>query len=88
VDKRAERAAESPQASAPHHAAAGVNQEPLLLPAAAFPKISVEITHEWIAVAAYYIWEYNGRQEGTALQDWLEAEAAFPAHTASPPSSN
>jgi hypothetical protein len=35
---------------------------------------SVEITQESIAKLAYRLWERNGRLEGRALNDWLEAE--------------
>lgn len=39
----------------------------------------VEVTHESIAKAAYHIWEGNGRLEGMALQDWLQAQAQLRA---------
>ena len=39
----------------------------------------VEITHESIAELAHHIWENNGRVEGGALQDWLQAEAQLRA---------
>jgi len=78
--KVAERAAESPQAAAALNAgAAHVNEVPAPRAATVFPEISVEITQESIAVAAYYIWENNGRQEGRALRDWLQAEAQLTA---------
>lgn len=38
------------------------------------PANTFEITHEWIAVAAYFLWENHGRQEGSALRDWFQAE--------------
>jgi len=36
---------------------------------------SVKIPHEKIAMRAYEKWCHKGRQQGTQLQDWLEAEA-------------
>lgn len=30
---------------------------------------------EHISRQAYELWEHRGRQEGTALRDWLDAEA-------------
>jgi Protein of unknown function (DUF2934) len=80
LGKLGERAAKSPQATAASNAVtADVNENPLLRAAAVLPEILVEITHEWIAVAAYYIWEHNGRTEGRALRDWLQAEARLRA---------
>ena len=35
----------------------------------------VKIPHEKIAMRAYEKWVQRGRQQGTQLQDWLEAEA-------------
>jgi hypothetical protein len=32
------------------------------------------LTHERIAVAAYFIWENNGRPDGTAAKDWDAGE--------------
>ncbi len=29
---------------------------------------------EWISRKAYELWEQRGRQEGSALRNWLEAE--------------
>jgi hypothetical protein len=72
----APREFKSPQAAAALNAiAADVTENPVLHAATVFPEISVQITHEWVAVAAYYIWENNGKQEGRALQDWLQAQA-------------
>jgi hypothetical protein len=34
-----------------------------------------KIPHEKIAMRAYEKWCQKGRQQGTQLQDWLEAEA-------------
>lgn len=31
----------------------------------------------WVREAAYYRWQDRGRQEGTALDDWLYAEAGM-----------
>ncbi len=62
-------------APAPHTVAPQVNESPALGAPPVFPEIAVQITHEWLAVAAYYIWEHRGRQQGRALEDWLHAEA-------------
>jgi hypothetical protein len=35
----------------------------------------VKVPHEKIAMRAYEKWVQRGRQQGTQLQDWLEAEA-------------
>jgi len=34
-----------------------------------------KVPHEKIAMRAYEKWCQRGRQQGTELQDWLEAEA-------------
>jgi hypothetical protein len=70
----------SPQAAPDLNAvAADVNDDPVPRAASAAPAVSVEITHESIAVAAYYIWENNGRRDGSALEDWLQAEVRLTA---------
>ena len=33
-----------------------------------------EVSHEEIEVLAYHLWETQGRPEGTALENWHEAE--------------
>jgi hypothetical protein len=38
--------------------------------------------HEYIQILAYRIWEGRGRPEGTADQDWLEAERQLSAAAA------
>jgi len=35
---------------------------------------SVEVSHEDIARLAYALWEERGHAEGSAEEDWLEAE--------------
>lgn len=43
-----------------------------------FPKPdvgSLELTEEYIRLRAYELWERRGRTHGSALEDWLEAEA-------------
>jgi len=35
---------------------------------------SSSVTHEEIALCAYYIWEAEGRPEGRAIDHWLQAE--------------
>jgi hypothetical protein len=43
--------------------------------------------HEYIQILAYLLWEARGRPEGSADEDWLEAErqlAATDAQTANP----
>jgi hypothetical protein len=32
---------------------------------------------EWISVAAYYIWEKDGRPEGKDIKHWEQAKAYF-----------
>jgi hypothetical protein len=39
------------------------------------PPQQMKIPHEKIAMRAYEKWVQRGRQQGTQLQDWLEAEA-------------
>jgi hypothetical protein len=51
------------------------------------PTTPVKIPHEKIAMRAYEKWCQKGRQAGTQLQDWLEAEAELRsefARTATP----
>ena len=38
------------------------------------PPQQLKIPHEKIAMRAYEKWVQRGRQQGTQLQDWLEAE--------------
>jgi hypothetical protein len=38
------------------------------------PPQHLKIPHEKIAMRAYEKWVQRGRQQGTQLQDWLEAE--------------
>jgi hypothetical protein len=38
------------------------------------------LTHDEIAARAHELWHARGRQEGSAEQDWLEAEAEFRAY--------
>jgi hypothetical protein len=33
-----------------------------------------EENKEEIRLAAYYLWESNGRQNGSDVEDWIEAE--------------
>jgi LmbE family N-acetylglucosaminyl deacetylase len=40
--------------------------------------------HEYIQILAYRIWEARGRPEGSANQDWLEAERQLAAADAAP----
>lgn len=64
-----------PGAAAARQAAASSASENAALRAASLiPANSPEITHEWISVAAYFLWENHGRQEGGALRDWFQAE--------------
>lgn len=96
--KPAERAAVAPRvealenrsdyfpgaAAAVQAVAANVSETAVLRAASLSPANTFEITHEWIAVAAYYLWESRGRQEGRALQDWLQAEGeVWKKHSAS-----
>ena len=37
--------------------------------------VDADALSERIAQKAYELWEQRGRQEGNALQDWLDAEA-------------
>jgi Protein of unknown function (DUF2934) len=46
----------------------------------------VKIPHEKIAMRAYEKWCKRGRQQGTQLQDWLEAESELRAEYARTPS--
>jgi hypothetical protein len=39
------------------------------------PPMTAKIPHERIAMRAYEKWVQRGRPQGTALQDWMEAEA-------------
>jgi hypothetical protein len=39
----------------------------------------VKIPHEKISMRAYEKWVKRGRPQGTAVQDWLEAEAELRA---------
>ena len=38
------------------------------------------LTHDEIAARAYELWHARGRQNGSAEQDWLEAEAELRAN--------
>ena len=44
---------------------------------------SSHLTHDVIAARAHELWRARGRQEGSAEQDWLEAEAELRANIAS-----
>ncbi len=54
---------------------------------------TAKVPHERIAMRAYEKWVQRGRPQGTALQDWVEAEAELmkeivrtgPSATAKPP---
>jgi Protein of unknown function (DUF2934) len=37
--------------------------------------MTAKVPHERIAMRAYEKWVQRGRPQGTALQDWVEAEA-------------
>jgi hypothetical protein len=39
------------------------------------PPMTAKVPHERIAMRAYEKWVKRGRPQGTALQDWIEAEA-------------
>lgn len=39
------------------------------------PLTTAKLPHERIAMRAYEKWVQRGRPEGTAVQDWVEAEA-------------
>src|SRR5262245_9867947 len=47
--------------------------------------VRVEIPREKIAARAYEIWDRNGRPEGTAERDWLQAEAELRTEVATAP---
>lgn len=55
-------------------------------PAALGVMASAEITPEQIAVRAYEIWLGNGKPDGTAAHDWLEAERQLHAQHSNPQS--
>ena len=40
--------------------------------------------HEYIQILAYLLWEARGRPEGSADEDWLEAERQLAAADAAP----
>jgi len=40
-----------------------------------FDQGSQELTEEYIRLRAYSIYEQRGRQDGHAVEDWLQAEA-------------
>jgi hypothetical protein len=46
--------------------------------------MSVKVPHERIAMRAYEKWVQRGRPQGTALQDWVEAEAELMKELARP----
>jgi hypothetical protein len=46
---------------------------------------AVEVPRDRVAVRAYEIWVRNGRPEGTADRDWLQAEAELRAEHAAGP---
>jgi len=41
---------------------------------AALTPLTPEMLDQQIRVAAYYRWEANGKNEGTDIDDWYEAE--------------
>ena len=41
------------------------------------PSIDTEALHRQITQRAYELYEQRGRQEGFAMQDWLQAEHEF-----------
>jgi Protein of unknown function (DUF2934) len=46
--------------------------------------MTAKIPHERIAMRAYEKWVQRGRPQGTALQDWIEAEAELVKEVARP----
>ncbi len=52
-----------------------VTTPPTAQPATQPPMMAAKIPHERIAMRAFEKWVKRGRPQGTALQDWMEAEA-------------
>jgi hypothetical protein len=52
-----------------------VTTPPTAQPVTQPPMTTAKIPHERIAMRAYEKWVKRGRPQGTALQDWIEAEA-------------
>jgi HEAT repeat protein len=69
----------SQPAAALNAARADINEDPVLRAAAAPARNLTQITDDSIAEVAYEIWERNGRPEGQASQQWLQAEAQLRA---------
>lgn len=54
---------------------AASSRGPKVIGPVASPPATFALSHDAIARRAYLKWQTRGRRSGTALQDWLEAEA-------------
>ena len=55
-------------------------RETVVSPEIARSSVMMEISHADIAALAYRLWERRGCPDGTAEQDWREAERQLKSH--------